>query len=574
MRKREIIYLLIFFVLTTVACTKSIVPPSRATLKKSETNTRYDYYYVEGLRNKLIGSPAEAVALFEECIKIDPSRDGAWFQIAQIAYVTGNMPGALSYGRKAVERSANVWYYMLLANAYYQSGKIDSAIVVYQNAEKLFPSHEELKFTLGNLYFQTRQFDKAIEIFNYFDEKYGMAGNSAVPLIRSLIGLGKYDEAEEKLLIMTELYPDENTYRGLLAEMYRDKGDFEKAALIYGELIEENPNDSRVLYSLVDFFRKDNNYRDLFGLMNAIALNEIIPVEEKVNIYAGLLEDEEIIKNFSNEYEMSLLILEAAHSDVAVVHLLRSEIYQLTGRKKEAVENLELYILKWPENYYAWEKLLLLHIGASEYEKLYASSSAAVRRFNTAVLPRLLNAAAAVEVGFYDEALTQLKNVRKLSNENQELIIQILTIEADALYRKGLTEEAFTKFSEILKLAPEDLTALNNYAYFLAEKETRLKDAKEMIEKVIEAEPANITFLDTQAWVYYKQKKYRKAEMIMRTILDSDEKENAEYYDHYGFILKALRRCEEAVMAWNKALELDDSKEKLKEEIEKCLRDR
>ena len=57
----------------------------------------------------------------------------------------------------------------------------------------------------------------------------------------------------------------------------------------------------------------------------------------------------------------------------------------------------------------------------------------------------------------------------------------------------------------------------------------------------------------------------------MRKILDSDNTDDAVYYEHYGFILKAMKRCEEAVIFWNMALELDDSKENVKEEIQKCI---
>lgn len=572
MRNIVIGFILLFLALSS--CNRSLVPSTGGKIRKQETDARYDYYYVEGIRNKLTGSPADAITFFEECIKISPDRDGAYFQIAQIAYATGNMPMAMAYGKLALERSKNLWHFTLVANGHFQNGNIDSAILVYQEAQRLFPDEEELRFTLGNLYFQSGLFKQAIEVFNYFDEKYGMTGNSAIPLVRSLIGLELYEEAEAKLLKMNELFPDENIYTGLLAEMYRDKGDFEKAARIYDKLLTENPDDKRVLHSLLEFFRKENNYRELFSLLHSIAMKEEVAVEEKVDLFVSLLDDKEIIKNYSGEFEMTLMILEAVHPDVAIVHLLKPEMYELTGRTTEAIETLEGFLVKWPENYYAWEKILLLYTGSGDYERLYAASSTAVRRFNTAVLPRLLNAAASVEIGFYDEAIEQLLRVRRLSNENKELILQILTIEADAYYRKGMTEEAFEKYSEALTLSPDDNLVLNNYAYFLAEKGVRLKDAERMINRVIGSEPTNNTYLDTQAWVLFKLKKYRRAEVIMRAIINSDDNSNAEYFEHYGFILKALKRCEEAVISWTKAIELDDSKGKLQEEIDRCIEKR
>jgi tetratricopeptide (TPR) repeat protein len=557
--------------LLLVSCSKSLSPYGGTKISKQEAEARYDYYYVEGIRNKLTGTLSTAVSLFEECIRIAPERDGAYYQIGQIAYATGNYENAKKYAVNALKLSRNLWYYMLVANIYYQTGIIDSAILVYEEAEVIFPENNDIKYALGNFYFEAGQFEDAVRVYKFLDDKYGMSGSSAIPLIQSMIKLGKIQEAEEKLLLMIEIFPDDNTYGGLLAELYRDQGDLEKAAEVYNRLVVGTPDDPRVLSSLMDFYRKGSNYRELFGLLNSVAFNSQLTPEEKISIFAILLDDKEIIENYGNEYEMSLLVLEASHPESPIIHLLKPELYQLTGRQKDAMVNLETFIMKWPDIYYAYEKLLLLYLGAKDWEKMYAVSSSAVRKFNTAILPRLLNAAAAVEIGFYDEALEQLKKVRMLSNDNKELIIQILATEADAYYRKGEAEQAFKKFSEALELAPNDNLVLNNYAYFLAEKNTRLKDAQKMIEVVILSEPDNNTYLDTQAWVYFKQRKYRKAEAVMLRILGTEDNSDATYYEHYGYILKSMKRCEEAIIFWNKALEIDDSKENLKEEIEKCI---
>lgn len=572
MKKFKYLAILVVLIALSGSCTKRVTPASGLRLSKEEATTRYEYYYVEGLRNKLTGSLSSAISLFEECIKIAPERDGAYYQIAQIGYATGSYNDAKGYAVKALSLSDNIWYYSLVANIHYKLGNIDSAIVVNEAAQKIYPNNQDLRFTLGNLYFEAEQYEKAISVFEEIDSEYGTESGSAMQLIQSLIKTGRLAEAEKKLLEMIELFPDDNTYVGLLAEFYRDRGDLEKASGVYEKLFLDAPDDPRVLSSLVNFYRTGDRFKEMFGLLNTIAFSSTVAVEEKVNIFAQLLDDKVIIASYDKEYEMALMILEAAHEDVGVVHLLRPELFQITGRQKEAIEILTTVVLRWSDLYYAHERLLLLYLGARDYEHLYAASSTAVRRFNTALIPRLLYASAAIELGFYDEALEQLGKARMVSNENIEIVIQILATEADAYYRKGESEKAFDKFAEALQLRPDDNLVLNNYAYFLAEKDTRLKDAEKMIEKVILSEPTNNTYLDTQAWVFYKLKKYKKAEAVMLLILNSGEKEDAEYYDHYGFILKGRNKCEQAVISWNKALELDNSKENLIKEIEKCVK--
>ena len=58
----------------------------------------------------------------------------------------------------------------------------------------------------------------------------------------------------------------------------------------------------------------------------------------------------------------------------------------------------------------------------------------------------------------------------------------------------------------------------------------------------------------------------------MEKIINSGEAEDAEYYEHYGYILKSMKKCREAVVNFEKAMSIDKTKSNLKEEIENCKR--
>lgn len=560
--------------LILASCSKNAAPSASVKSGVKDDDVKYEYYFVEGLRNKLVGSPADAIALFEECIKIDAGRAGAWYQIGQILYIVGDLGRARGYSMKALALEKNIWHYMLAANILYKDGRIDSAAMIYEKALAEFPDSEEIRFTLGNLYFESEKYDLAAGAFNYFEKKYGLTDSSAIPYIKSLAKQGKFEEAMERLNLLISGHPEEIVFRSVMAEIYSERGESDKAGEIYQDMLKDDPANIKTIYSLIEYFRKEDNTKGIFEILNFVALNDAIPVEEKVSLFAAQLENREFVINYQKELEISTMILEAAYSGNQIVMLLRPEIMIITGRSEEAVSYYEDYLKKWPENYYPWEKLLMILADGKNYGKLYSTSALAVRRFNTAIIPRLLNAVAAVEEGLYDEALEQLGRLRRLINENEQLELQVLSVEADALYRKGSFEEAFNKFEEAIKLDSEDVVILNNYAYFLAEKDIRLRDAERMIEKVIKNEPSNNTFNDTYAWVLFKNGKLRKAEKVMRSIIESEDNQNAEYFEHYGFIMKKLRKCGQALISWNKALELDPARNYLQKEIENCERGR
>ena len=58
----------------------------------------------------------------------------------------------------------------------------------------------------------------------------------------------------------------------------------------------------------------------------------------------------------------------------------------------------------------------------------------------------------------------------------------------------------------------------------------------------------------------------------MEKIISESSVENAEYYEHYAFILKSLKKCDKAIENWSKAMKIDSTKTELQEEIKNCTK--
>ena len=264
------------------------------------------------------------------------------------------------------------------------------------------------------------------------------------------------------------------------------------------------------------------------------------------------------------------MVLEANYSDDSIVPLLRPELMIKQNRLLDASIRLEEIITKSPENYYAWERLLIVYLQLKDYGKLMTRGEECATRFNMSFTAKILYANGALESGKYSIALEELKKAEILAGENKDSIVQVLTMRADVYYRMKDYLMAFETFETALKTDKEDLTVINNYAYYLAEQNRNLKEAEEMAKKVIEKENGNTTFLDTYGWVLYKRGKLNEAAKIMESIINSGEKPDAVWYEHYGFVLKKQKKCKKAVENWNIALKLDSTKINLIKEIKDC----
>ena len=572
MKRIRLLLLIVTAGLALTTCSKNIIPG----LKPGKEGNEYDldafnYVYVEGIRQKLLGNQGEALQYFEQCLIINPESDATYYQMAQVVLGKGDMLNGKKYLRKANEiQPGNLWYNMLLASLYHQENNIDSAIICYEEAVKTYPEKEDLQISLAKLYTQNNDFDKARNILNRFDEKYGVNENTTLSLIENLMAEGKLKEALAKVQQLLEENPDDIVYYGYLAAIYRGQGDSQKAKEVYNLLIERNPDNPGIQLSLCEFLLSEKKYDELFDLINIIIINDRIAREEKISLIAELIENEDIIKDYGTKLELTVMVLETSYKNDDIILLLRPELLQKEKKTKEAAIRLEEIIKISPDNYYAWEKLLLVYYDLKDFDKLQKRGEVCAAKFNRSIVAKMLYATGAMENEEYTIALEELRKADILAGDNKELMLQVKTLRADVYYRMKNYTEAFRAFDEALKLNESDLTVMNNYAYYLAEQDMNLKEAEKMAKEVIERDKNNNTFLDTYAWVLYKRGKVKEAAKIMEKIIDSDVKGDAEYFEHYGYILKKMRKCNEAVKSWKAAISLDRSKTNLNKEIENC----
>lgn len=575
MKKIEIFtWILILIIFSLQGCTKRLIPGVLNQRDESSyDSTAFYYVYIEALKQKFLGNEGDALKYLEQCIRINPSSDAAYYEIAKIAFQKKDLANAKMFALKSVKlNEKNVWYLTLLGSIYYQQRLLDSAIIYYGKAVKYFPEKENLKLTLGNFYAEKGDYSKANEIFNYFENQYGVNESTTLFLIKNLINSGDLKGAEEKIKLLLQKDPEEILYNGILAEIYRAEGEKEKAAEIYRSLMERDSGNPQTLLSLADFLITEKEYDELFKLLDIIVLNTYITREDKISLLNRLIENDEIIKSGGEKLEMIILVMEATYKNDDIIYILRPELYQRQQNIDEAIDRLEDLIEINSENYYAWEKLLILYSEKRDYNNLFIKGNECATKFNMSFLAKILYASAALEKNELEIAQEELRKAKILAGDNKEMIVQVLTMEADLFYRKKEFTKSYEIFKEALKYSPEDMVILNNYAYYLAEQGEDLKEAERMARIVIEKEKNNGTYMDTYAWILYKRGKIKEAARIMEAIIKNGKNDDAEWCEHYGFIMKAMNQCDKAVEYWKQAQSLDNRKDYLSKEIKNCTK--
>ena len=139
----------------------------------------------------------------------------------------------------------------------------------------------------------------------------------------------------------------------------------------------------------------------------------------------------------------------------------------------------------------------------------------------------------------------------------------------DLLHQKGREREAFSAYDSCLVWKRDNIGCLNNYAYYLSLKGERLDEAEQMSYITVKAEPKNATYLDTYAWILYRQQRYAEARIYIDQALQNDSLPGSVVLEHAGDIYAHCDDMSAAITHWQKALAADPENALLRKKIKR-----
>lgn len=166
----------------------------------------------------------------------------------------------------------------------------------------------------------------------------------------------------------------------------------------------------------------------------------------------------------------------------------------------------------------------------------------AYKKFNGDVEVGFFYALALNDAGEHKKAARVLKGILKTNPRYAEAQLQYAyTLESLKKYK-----EMEQVLQTLLEEHPTQAAALNLYAYSLAQRGERLALAQEYIARALAQNPEDNSFIDTQAWVYFKQGKLTEAADLLATVPEELALQDADVAYHKGAVAYAQEKWEEA----------------------------
>jgi len=574
-REMKIVFgLMIAVVLITGCSTKKIITKAKGNSEIEEIkkrNTEYKYYFVEGVKQKMLGNLEQAVGYFEKALTLNTKSSAACYELSGIYTLTGKYNNAIDYAQRAEQiDEENIWYKLHLANLYHITKNIDSAIVIYEKIYEKFPDRNDLAFNLSELYKENGDKEKALEIYEKLEEKVGISKHLGLAKEELYEKKGEFELAKNELDKLLKIYGNDVNILGVLAELYNNNGYDDKAEETYEIMFKIDPDNYNAKVSLLGYYRKKKEYSKVFEIVREIIDNREINVNEKVRMMLSFISNPGETRDYAANIEILIDKLEGQNPDDYKVKAIAADLCIRTGKLEEARSKLKYIIENGKGNFVLWEQFLLIENSMRNYQELYRESEQAINIYPDRPTLYMLRGISASELKKYDIAIKTLEAGLNLLKNDKQLKIQFYSLIGDGYRSMGLDRKSDEAMEMALGIDSENTIVLNNYAYYLSERGYKLKKALKMSSKCIKIEPVNATYLDTYGWILFRMGKINEAKVYLEKAMNNAGVNDPEITEHYGDILYEMKEYKRAVETWGDAIILGGDKVKIEKKIEKA----
>jgi tetratricopeptide (TPR) repeat protein len=131
----------------------------------------------------------------------------------------------------------------------------------------------------------------------------------------------------------------------------------------------------------------------------------------------------------------------------------------------------------------------------------------------------------------------------------------------------GRVDEMERVLRRLIAAKPDYHHAYNALGYSLADRNTRLPEARQLILKALELAPGDPFISDSLAWVEYRSGNHAEALRILKKAYA--DKPDAEIAAHLGEVMWVLGQKDEAIAVWREGLAINADNETLQETIKR-----
>ena len=540
---------------------KSVQPVITVKLDENDAR-RFSYFFNEAVRQQQLGNFAAAFDLFGHCLDINPAAPEVYFSLSSYYAEMHDNDAMLKAMEKAAELSVgNDTYLERLGQVYLKTQDLGKAVDVYERLSANNPSRTDVLSILLQLYQHDNNYDKMIETLNRLETIEGSSEDITLSKMQVYSLKGDKKREFNELKNLARQHPNDYNYRVMMGNWLLQNGKKKDALAEYNAVLKKEPDNIMAQMSLLDYYKAENQDSLAKAQTEQLLLSKNTETESKVLLMRQFISDNE--QNGGDSTEVLTLferLLALPQSDATMAEL-RAAYMSLKKMPEDSINRaLDRVLEIEPDNVGARIQLLQSAWEKKDFDRIIALAKPGTEYNPDNIWFYYFLGLAYSQKDDKDNALdTFIKGVDQANDEsNKGVVSDFYSIMGDLLHEKGQNEEAYQAYEKSLEWKADNIGCLNNFAYYLSLENRDLSKAEQMSYKTVKAEPTNATYLDTYAWILFKQQRYEEARIYIDQALANDSTLSAVVVEHAGDIYAMNENIDKAVELWQQALELSE----------------
>ena len=535
-------------------------------ISKSQAERRFNVLFHEALLQRQKGNLDAAFDLLQRCQELSPEAAETYYFLGEFYADMQQNEQALNAFRRACDlEPTNMTFRERMAYASIQAGAYGEGAEIMEQMYEADNSRQDLLERLYMLYLRQEDYDKAIAMLDKLEAVDGPSEHTTLAKCRIYIEQGKADDAISEMRQLADHYPNDPTYRILYANTLLVADHFDEAYSILQQVLAEDAGNLRAQQVMRSYYIRQGDETAADSVNHAILLNPKASVEDKVGQLRQIIIENEQQQGDSTvvlELFNELLSQPDPSADIAE---MKAAYMQLKEMPHDSVQQAYAYVLQLAPEQASARLRLVQQAWEDEDNDAVISLCSEARQYN----PEEMVFYYYQGMAYYrqedkDNALEAFRNGINVINEQSipEIVSDFYAVMGDLLYQKGRQQDAFAAYDSCLVWKEDNIGCLNNYAYYLSLLGDRLDEAEQMSYRTVKAEPENATYLDTYAWILFRQERYAEAKIYIEQALRSDSLIDGVVKEHAGDIFALNGDIDRAMELWQQA-QTDDPDNKL-----------
>ena len=452
------------------------------------------------------------------------------------------------------------------SDANMQLGHPEEALRALKVLNEYNPNRLELQVRLAEAYSQSGDYVQSNATYDSIAAIFGNAIQITSSKIENFIAMNDSAGALREMRVLLATAPQNDTYNLGMSGLFQHYG-MNDSALYYLDRAQEYAPDNGLIYlTRAQYY---NQIGDSAGyeqqIYNALTAEQL-DVDTKLGVLLSYIRERLSQEDTTQRIDNLFSVLIQQHPHEAKIHQLYSEYLYAKKDTKGAIEQLSYSLDVNPTDADGWRNMMILNMMDDNYAEAIKASEKALE-YNPENLDLYGYVAGCYhQMKEYEKAIATYKKILSLTDSTDyERQSELITGMGDTYSELQDTVKAFECYERALELDPANSSALNNYAYFLAQRGENLDRAERMAALAVKEDPDNANFIDTYAWVFFAKKDYKMALLYIKSAVEKSEDQH--FFEHYGDILWFSDEKEAAVEQWSKALEMDPDNELLQRKV-------